>query len=1393
MTDGQSTGGESDHEEALGRLTDALAQESDLAQGVDETEWAERFGVGAEDVARCLDAVRAMKGISAVGRPPRDELPPPTLPDDYELLGEIGRGGMGVVYRVRQKSLDRMLALKVLRPGDIVFGDALRRFRKEARSLARLRHPHLVSVHEVGETDGHVYYTMDLVEGDSLAALVARKEVTPTRAVRILREITSAIAYVHEQGLIHRDLKPANVLIDREGRGFVVDFGLARDADASAPAAIGPVAGRTLTGQLLGTPAYMSPEQARGDGARVGEASDIYGLGAILYECLAGRPPFSSASLADLVHAVVHLDPTPPRRIDPKVPPDLELIASKAMAKEPERRYATARALLDDLERFEDGRPIRARPDGAGYRIARTWARHRATVMMATVIVILLGVSLVRGGGHAASVEPLLKAALDLRNDGHSQVAVGLLERALAEDPPAEVADRLRAAWIACRIDVARGPTGGLAGSESLAILEQTEARWRTEFESQPPGVDLRIAQEALRVARITGDAVAESRLRAAVAARQETMLSTRRKLTDGGIESLDFTPPQADTATPVGTLRELLQSRGDALADDVDRVSDGDVTRLAIALTSEPLGEMPEWLAAHPRAARSLLLAIAARPAPRSAVFDAARWSIGLLDDLASVFGDDDFQAKAAALAESHDIGHVGRAAALRMLAVAADLPMQPPWGRRGHQVDEVQARAILDGWRSLRGLSRSDALRRRIHLFLEHAPLDGDPSWMSQWIEEHSAGRLSAAWAGKNDDRVALLAAWARMGSSDPADWFASALGLDSVAARDRVRLASLLRTETGSRRVWVHHLLCLATPHGEPVAARRVGSADDDALVERWASLRGVGFQEPLRVRLAEISWSDASESPALRFDESGLLWMSEDLALTGVVHPLPAGLSAARRTAFGQPPQVSVAGVVARAVRDVDGLRVQLAPLDPQRSALRLSSVRVGDVVSTGARFWAMGHSDRGPSFLVVEDGAAVDPPASVTRWQHAVAAAVTARAAELRHAHACGDRFRQARAMEASWQLCRVLIVLPVAEAAPGLRGLWDTLEPLIGSGPPQLVASATRFTQFVSVARLRCGDASVFDRPGITPAAIASVIHDPDRRFLVRVVLEGHSDAGRAFAASAFAPERLPDELRFTLGRAIGEGRVPDAASGLRALVMPARLHQFFACSTLEAGLLGLLVLAAFGAAVVPAARGSRALAAGITLIAAAFFWKLDPHVRFSAVGVCTLSAVAAAATLRQTGVVLRWWCWSSPVAFIVALGVAVGSVVVSSAEAWLVAAGAIFSIGVLSQALVAAAVMGADGRRARARVLVAIGALGIMATLVVWVIGPATSESPSGARAAARAIGEITQSVLFETVVILATTAVAQAAGLGSRTLAGAPVETSELRKKLLAHGQKL
>jgi WD40 repeat protein len=343
-----------------------------------------------ESMESFLDRVIDSRSTPGEGPGGADSLP--DIPG-YEILERLGRGGQGHVYKARQHSPDRVVALKVLSAG------SLSRFRGEADAVARLQHPHIVQIHAVGEHHGRPCLVLEFCAGGSLADRLDGKPQPPRFAASFVETLARAVHAAHEAGVVHRDLKPANVLLTADGTPKVADFGLAKRLDEEG--------GPTHTGAVFGTPAYMAPEQA-GDAKHVGPAADVYGLGALLYELLTGRPPFQGATALDTLEQVRTKDPVPPRRLRPKTPRDLETVCLKCLAKSPARRYATALELAEDLRRFLAGEPIRARRV-SGVERAWKWLRRRpaAAVLALACVASLLGlVAVVLRPASPAAADP---------------------------------------------------------------------------------------------------------------------------------------------------------------------------------------------------------------------------------------------------------------------------------------------------------------------------------------------------------------------------------------------------------------------------------------------------------------------------------------------------------------------------------------------------------------------------------------------------------------------------------------------------------------------------------------------------------------------------------------------------------------------------------------------------------------------------------------------------------------------------------------------------------------------------------------------------------------------------------------------------------------------------
>jgi serine/threonine-protein kinase len=359
-----------DHDEQLALVVSELSDRAQRGEAIDlEAEcrhWPalakdlrELWGVIAVARAAGSNSAHASPGSAMTlpsGGPsdfPSGQLALPARFGDYELREELGRGGMGVVYRAAQASLGREVAVKMILRGQLASKGDRERFEAEAQAAARLDHPGIVPVYEVGEIDGRAYFSMKHVRGTTLAQRLAEGPLPPREAAMLMAAVARAIHFAHMRGVLHRDLKPSNILLDEHGEPHVTDFGLAKQLEGAATL--------TKTGAVLGTPAYMAPEQASGQRGQVGPASDVYSLGVILYHMLTGRPPFQAASPGEMVLLVLEQDPVPPRMLNPKADRDLEMICLRCLQKPIDLRYASAAALADDLEAYLNDESISAR------------------------------------------------------------------------------------------------------------------------------------------------------------------------------------------------------------------------------------------------------------------------------------------------------------------------------------------------------------------------------------------------------------------------------------------------------------------------------------------------------------------------------------------------------------------------------------------------------------------------------------------------------------------------------------------------------------------------------------------------------------------------------------------------------------------------------------------------------------------------------------------------------------------------------------------------------------------------------------------------------------------------------------------------------------------------
>ena len=427
---------------------------------------------------RGVDATDSTSKSFKSGEPTSDGVPVLGTVGDYELLEEIGRGGMGVVYRARQRTLNRIVALKMIVGGQLASDKQVQRFRAEAQAAAHLDHPGIVPIFEVGECDGRLFYSMGYVVGPTLQNRLRDQPLLPREAAELVRKIAEAVSYAHGRQVVHRDLKPANILVDEAGQPKVTDFGLAKRLDVES--------GLTLSGQIMGTPSYMAPEQAAGRNKHVGPAADIYALGGVLYALLTGKPPFRAATVHETIRLLREDEPVRPRLLNPAIDRDLETICLKCLEKSVTGRYVSAAALGDELRRYLAGEPILARPLGSATRLYRWYRRKPVLAIFASATILLLVISAFVGTvGYVATTRALHResAALKISEDQRGQLREAL-ERAKQERQRAQEErgraekQRDRSEWLLYTIQIAGAQSEWEHGDAVKAWRYLDACRW---------------------------------------------------------------------------------------------------------------------------------------------------------------------------------------------------------------------------------------------------------------------------------------------------------------------------------------------------------------------------------------------------------------------------------------------------------------------------------------------------------------------------------------------------------------------------------------------------------------------------------------------------------------------------------------------------------------------------------------------------------------------------------------------------------------------------------------------------------------------------------------------------------------------------------------------------
>lgn len=489
----------------------------------------------------------------------------------YEIEAQLGHGGMGMVFRAKQMRLNRTVAIKMVHGGAFASSEARVRFLSEAESIAKLHHPHIVQVYEFGQHEGYPYFTLEYLEGGTLDRLLVGKPLKARRAAAMVERLARGTQHAHERGIVHRDLKPSNVLLDADGNPKISDFGLAKHTDSGD--------GMTRTGSILGTPSYMAPEQARGDVHEVGPHSDVYALGAILYECLTGRPPFRGTTTIETINKVLNKEPAAPRKLVPSLPRDIETLCLKCLQKNPGQRYASAAALADDLQRFIDGDAIKARPIG---RIERTvrWAKRHPSLAALAAVVGFATLALVAGSWwYNLKLQGALTTAEARRKDAEEQKAEADRQKSEAERQRHLVGANMQRRLdvlddLLVKIDGRLAQKEGMLGVRLEFLVEFRKISDQLLAEQ---GDDPAVRRQVARVYRTLGDLCLEYNEAREGEAAYATAVRLQHGLAAEFPENLDYQADYAATCLNRGILLwiagqyERARASGQAAVDAID------------------------------------------------------------------------------------------------------------------------------------------------------------------------------------------------------------------------------------------------------------------------------------------------------------------------------------------------------------------------------------------------------------------------------------------------------------------------------------------------------------------------------------------------------------------------------------------------------------------------------------------------------------------------------------------------------------------------------------------------------------------------------------------------------------------------------------------------------